>query len=261
MLRLSLAFHDVVGEGDLDSSGFFGPSAAHYKLTPACFEAHLDAISRAGLEPSLVTERADDVKLTLTFDDGGRSATELIAPALARRGWPAHFFVTTGQLGSSGFLSPQDLRRLADQGHLVGSHGHTHRPLTRLSASALRDELRRSRQILEEELGELVVTLAAPGGFCSARVVEAAADEGYLHLFTSEPSLRPRNHRTLTVHGRFALVAGSTPGETARLCALSASEIWRRRAAWAARASARRALGPAYERARETVLTRRAAVR
>ena len=261
MLRLALTFHDVVGDGDHDDSGFPGPSAGHYKLSASSFEAHLDAIASAALTPGLVTDPPSQAPLLLTFDDGGSSAASLIAPLLARRGWPAHFFVTTSELDSPAFLRREELGLLRDQGHLVGSHGHTHRPLSKLPDPALRGELRRSKLILEQEVGEPVVSLAAPGGFCSARVARAAAEAGYLHLFTSEPWLRPRTIGTLTVHGRFALVADTTPAETARLCRLSAPEIWRRRAGWAARASARRALGPAYERARESVLTRKASVR
>jgi peptidoglycan/xylan/chitin deacetylase (PgdA/CDA1 family) len=249
--------HDVVAADDSDSSGFPGPAAAHYKLTPGAFAAHLDAIGGEGLQPTLVTEpTTGELRLHLTFDDGGSSALDDVAPELGRRGWPGHFFVTTGTLDMPAFLRRPDLAQLAADGHLVGSHAHTHRPLTRLRPDDLREELRRSKAILEDVLGEPVSALAAPGGFSSARVAEAAADEGYSHLFTSEPWLQPRRLEELTLYGRFALVAGSPAAETAALCRLSAPLIWRKRAGWTARKSARRALGPVYAHAREAVLAR-----
>jgi peptidoglycan/xylan/chitin deacetylase (PgdA/CDA1 family) len=254
---LSLTLHDVVAAHDPDSSGFPGPSAAHYKLTPAAFAAHLEAIAGEGLEPSLVTEPTRGLlRLHLTFDDGGSSALDQIAPELGRRSWRAHFFVTTGELDAPAFLRRSDLAQLAGAGHLVGSHAHTHRPLTRLAPDDLREELRSSKAILEDVLGEPVSTLAAPGGFSSARVAAAAAEEGYAHLFTSEPWLQPRTLDALTLYGRFALVAGSPAAETAALCRLSAPLIWRKRAGWTARKSARRALGPVYAHAREAVFAR-----
>jgi peptidoglycan/xylan/chitin deacetylase (PgdA/CDA1 family) len=254
---LSLTLHDVVAADDPDSSGFPGPAAAHYKLTRSAFAAHLAAIDAAELEPSLVTEPATgELRLHLTFDDGGSSALDEVAPELGRRGWRGHFFVTTGELDMPAFLRRSDLPRLAGEGHLVGSHAHSHRPLTGLGPKDLREELRRSKAILEEVLGEPVSTLAVPGGFSSARVAEAAADEGYSHLFTSEPWLQPRRLDQLTLYGRFALVAGSRAAETAALCRLSAPLIWRKRAGWTARKSARRALGPVYAHAREAVFAR-----
>jgi peptidoglycan/xylan/chitin deacetylase (PgdA/CDA1 family) len=259
---LVLTLHDVTPAGDPDSSGFPGPAAAHYKLSPRVFTEHLDAIAAEGLEPSLVTEWATGaLRLHLTFDDGGSSALEPVATELARRGWHAHFFVTTGELDRPAFLRKSELRQLAGQGHLVGSHAHSHRPLTRLPYNELREELRRSKGILEEALGEPVETVAAPGGFSSARVAEAAAEEGYSHLFTSEPWLHVRRLGELTLYGRFALVAGSPAAETAALCRLSSRLIWKKRVGWTARKSARRTLGPVYARARETILAQRAAAR
>jgi peptidoglycan/xylan/chitin deacetylase (PgdA/CDA1 family) len=259
MLRLALTFHDVTSADALQGSGFPGPAAAHYKLTPEDFAAHLDEVERAGLVPSLVRDPAlDGLQLLLTFDDGGRSALEAVAPQLAARGWPGHFFVTTGELGHPSFLTGSALAELAGQGHIVGSHAHSHRPLTRLPLAELRDELRRSKAILEDLLADEVDVLAAPGGFCSARVAELAAAEGYRHLFTSEPWLRPRAHGPVTLYGRFAIVARQSPAQTAALCRLRAPLIWRRRAGWTARKSARRVFGPLYAHTRETMLARKA---
>jgi peptidoglycan/xylan/chitin deacetylase (PgdA/CDA1 family) len=259
VLRLGLTFHDVTCVGAVDSSGFPGPTAAHYKLSPEAFSAHLDEIEAVGLVPSLVREPGPDgLQLLLTFDDGGYSALDHVAPELAARRWPAHFFVTTGELDRPAFLARSALAELAGQGHLVGSHAHSHQPLTRMSIQELREELRRSKAILEDQLAAPVIALAAPGGFCSRRVAELAAEEGYRHLFTSEPWLRPREHGPLTLYGRFAIVAGQSPAQTAALLRLQAPVIWRRRAGWIARRSARRAFGPLYSQARQVLLARRA---
>jgi len=40
-----LMYHDVVAAGDEDVSGFPGRDAALYKVTPATFAAHLDALA------------------------------------------------------------------------------------------------------------------------------------------------------------------------------------------------------------------------
>jgi peptidoglycan/xylan/chitin deacetylase (PgdA/CDA1 family) len=61
----------------------------------------------------------------------------------------------------------------------VGSHGVTHRPLSRLSSEDLRSELLDSKQWLEDLVGDKVETISAPGGFFNARVVRHALDAGY----------------------------------------------------------------------------------
>jgi hypothetical protein len=60
------------------------------------------------------------------------------------------------------------------------------------------------------------------------------------------------------VYGRFAIVAGQSPAQTAALCRLQTTLLWRRRASWATRKSARRVFGPLYAHTREAVLTRKA---
>lgn len=258
---LALAYHDVSPRAAPEASGFAGPAAARYKLTPEQFVAHLDAIASEGLRPGTVECRAPEPRLVLTFDDGGRSATTTIAPELARRGWRAYFFVPTAQIGEAGFVDADAIRALHEDGHVVGSHGHSHRPLTALSEADLEHELRASRASLENILGAPVDSLAVPGGFYSPRVALAAATAGYRHVLTSEPWLAPRAEGGATVYGRFAVVTSTPAHEVAALCRLSPGLLLRRRLGWTIRKSARSALGSLYARAREAELSRRARAR
>ena len=73
----------------------------------------------------LVLPGARRPRVALTFDDGGASALD-IAGMLERRGWRGHFFVTTSRIGEPGFVGPDAVRELAERGHDVGSHSHTH---------------------------------------------------------------------------------------------------------------------------------------
>ena len=126
----ALMYHDVVAEGMEDTSGFPGRDAARYKVTPARFESHLDAIagSYGAHRPAI------------TFDDGGASALGA-ADVLERYGLRGHFFVTVNYIGKPGFLHPAGIRELHDRGHEVGSHSCSH-PLRmgHLPPARLRDE-------------------------------------------------------------------------------------------------------------------------
>jgi peptidoglycan/xylan/chitin deacetylase (PgdA/CDA1 family) len=247
-------YHDVVPPGAHDSSGFTGPGPDRYKLSRLAFATHLEAIEAAGLQAGVVTEA--DARLYLTFDDGGSSAA-WIGETLAARGFRGHFFVTTARLGTPGFVDPGALRELRAQGHVVGSHSHTHAALSRLTQPEIRAEWETSRSVLEDALDEEVRTASVPGGFFSSVVAEEAAQLGFQHLFVSEPRLGSRDSGGLRVHGRFAVYAGTSPARIAALCRLSRPAVLSAWLGWRARTAARAVLGQGYVELRRFALARR----
>src|SRR4051794_23293605 len=104
----SIMYHDVVENGDFESSGFPGEVAHVYKLRRDDFTRHLDAIAAAGA-PVLTVRDLKGSPVLLTFDDGGVSFHHPIADLLEGRGWRGHFFITTDRIGSRGFLSEAEL--------------------------------------------------------------------------------------------------------------------------------------------------------
>jgi peptidoglycan/xylan/chitin deacetylase (PgdA/CDA1 family) len=248
-----LTFHDVVPLEARDGSGFRGSGPDRYKVDPTRFAACLDAIAAARVRPGLLDT---DAAVALTFDDGGISAVETTAPLLEARGILGYFLVVTDRIGTSGFLDADACRRLAAAGHVVGSHGVTHRPLTRLRESEVLDEWRRSREALEDVLGAAVTTASVPRGYYDDRIGRLAAAAGYATLFTSEPWLRPRRSGSLVSVGRFSIIESTSPSEAAALARGSRLLVARRAAGWEARKIAKRALGPGYDRLRARQLAR-----
>src|SRR5207237_9275055 len=108
MTAIALLYHDVVGDQEsMAASGFCGPGTARYKLRESQFSAHLDALKAANQAPIAAMQlqqmkNSPGRQLLLTFDDGGSSAYHRIAPALAKLGWKAHFFVTSGHNQKAG---------------------------------------------------------------------------------------------------------------------------------------------------------------
>ncbi len=122
----------------------------------------------------------------ITFDDAHASHYRHAFPALLDREMSGFFFAATGRVGCPDSLSWKQLREMRSCGMLVGSHGITHRFLTRLSPGELERELLDSRRRIEDELGEPVDALSLPGGRFSSRVLHAARYAGYRLVFTSE---------------------------------------------------------------------------
>jgi peptidoglycan/xylan/chitin deacetylase (PgdA/CDA1 family) len=247
-LTFALIYHDLATRGERDSVGFPGPVAGRYKVDPGDFERHLDAIGATGVqvglwEPGGGVER----RAALTFDDGGGSAP-VAAEALERRGWRGHFFVTTGRVGTPGFLDADGVRALAARGHAVGGHSHTHPTyFGRLTRAEQLDEWRRSREVLGELLGEAPAGASVPGGFFTPSVAETAAEAGYEWLMTSEPESRVRTGWGLPVLGRYSIWA-TTPAERAAAYArgarLARARLWLE---WNAKQRAKRVSPRAFE--------------
>ena len=100
------------------------------------------------------------------------------------------FFVTTDWVGRPGFVSWDGLREMARAGMSIQSHTVTHPFLSTLGPAQLRDELTRSRQVLDQRLGQETMSLALPGGdFPRQRLARAVAEAGYRVVATSRPGV------------------------------------------------------------------------
>ena len=85
-------------------------------------------------------------RVALTYDDGPNpGATETILELLDRHGARATFFVS----GSFAELEPDLVRAIAARGHAVGNHTWSHPSLPTTSDASLRDELARTRAVVE----------------------------------------------------------------------------------------------------------------
>lgn len=261
MRAATLLYHDVVEDGDFESSGFRGAGAAVYKLRVADFASHLEAIAaRVEAAPARVPEldskvAGPAVPWLLTFDDGGASALDPTAGLLEDRGWRGHFFVTASRVGRPGFLDGAAVRSLAGRGHIVGSHSWSHPArFSSLSPQLMREEWRRSVDSLQEITGAPVTAASVPGGFYSDAVAEAAAEVGIRHLFTSEPILQSSVVDGCRVLGRLSLRRTSSAWLAASFAAGQFAPRAAQWVAWNGRKAAKRLAGPAYEAVRERLL-------
>ncbi|HXH05236.1 MAG TPA: polysaccharide deacetylase family protein [Vicinamibacterales bacterium] len=116
--------------------------------------------------------------VAVTFDDGYLDNATVAAPILQELGIPAAFFVATDMIGGrrpfphdvrSGrglqpHMSWDDLRRLQDAGHTVGSHTCSHVDLGTVSPADAERELAESSERIARELGERPRLFAYPYG-------------------------------------------------------------------------------------------------
>lgn len=240
-------YHDVVAAEGRDGVGFPGPVAGVYKLEPATFSAHLDALRATGTRVGLYGQTP---RAMLTFDDGGASSM-WIASELERHGFRGAFFVVTSRLGTPGFIDGDGVRELVERGHAVGSHSHTHPSyMARLDAQALAAEWCTSFEALGEILGEAPRGAAVPGGSVSAEVIRQAARAGYTHVFTSTPRASIARRAGIDILGRYTMWAVDPPRRAAAFAAGRRLPRARRWLGWQLKSGAKRASPRIYEAAR-----------
>jgi peptidoglycan/xylan/chitin deacetylase (PgdA/CDA1 family) len=123
-------------------------------------------------------EPAAEPTAVITFDDGFANNLDHAFPELARRGWPATVFVTTGYLGRRPYLMKDEVVRLQDFGLEIGNHTHSHRSLPDLSEEEIRAELLACGQRLEDLTGQRPRHFLYPNGQYNPVVCDVVASSG-----------------------------------------------------------------------------------
>ncbi len=124
----------------------------------------------------------DAKKLYLTFDEGYENGyTAEILDTLKEKGVTAAFFITGDYLTRSGDL----VRRMVDEGHIVGNHTEGHKNLPRLSDEDVAKEISLLSERFYNEYGAEMKYMRPPEGEYSRRILSIAHDMGYKTAFWS----------------------------------------------------------------------------
>ncbi|MGN1097848.1 MAG: delta-lactam-biosynthetic de-N-acetylase [Clostridia bacterium] len=120
--------------------------------------------------------------LYLTFDEGYENGyTGQILDVLKEKQVPAAFFVTGPYLKTEGEL----VRRMLDEGHIVGNHSINHPSLPDLNREEIEHELYGLDLMLYECYGVHMKYLRPPRGEYSTAVLDITSDMGYTNVFWS----------------------------------------------------------------------------
>ncbi|MEU2286363.1 polysaccharide deacetylase family protein [Streptomyces sp. NPDC013178] len=178
-------------------------------VTPEAFGEQMALVAERGLTPLTTADLAARWRagralptrpVLITFDDGYEGVHRHALPALAKHGFPATLFVSTGWIrgaydtggGLDTMLDWRQVRELADAGVEIGGHSHTHPQLDQIDDTTLRAQLTRCRDIVADELGALPVSFAYPYGYSSRRVRTAVRENGFAQALAVGNSLARR---------------------------------------------------------------------
>lgn len=141
------------------------------------FQRRFTVVSLSEMLDRTADGRGPGGRLAITFDDGYLDNFSVAAPELEARGMPACFFVAAGFVGTrtqpwwdaeygtrAEWMTWDHVRALHARGFEIGAHTFSHVNLGRTAAFEAEAELRRSRAMLEDEVGAPVTLFSFPYG-------------------------------------------------------------------------------------------------
>ncbi|WP_328428758.1 polysaccharide deacetylase family protein [Streptomyces sp. NBC_00443] len=178
-------------------------------VAPEAFAEQMALIGDLGLTPVRTADLAarwrsgkplPERPVLITFDDGYEGVHRHALPVLAKYGFAATVFVSTGWLkgphdmggGLDTMLDWDQVRELAGADVEIGGHSHTHPQLDQLPDDHLRSELILCKEIISDRLGTVPASFAYPYGYSSRRVREAVRETGYAQALAVNNGLAQR---------------------------------------------------------------------
>ena len=126
----------------------------------------------------------DEKVIYLTFDAGYENGyTPAILDALKKHNVKAAFFVVGNYIESC----PEFVKRMVDEGHIVGNHTYSHPDMSKISdTESFCAELQKNEALFEAITGQAMPKLYRPpqGKFCESNL-QMACDLGYSTVFWS----------------------------------------------------------------------------
>ncbi len=149
-------------------------------LLSACSSAALvppDGGTQPASTPSQASEQPQATIVSLTFDDGDADNFP-VGAVLKQYGMRATFYIPSGLVGRTGYMTWEQLKNLQNDGNEIGGHTLDHVNIGELDATALRHEVCDDRQNLMDH-GFRPVSFAYPFGGYNEDAKRMLQDCGY----------------------------------------------------------------------------------
>jgi len=126
-------------------------------------------------------EKLPEKPIIITFDDGIVNQFTKAFPILKENNQQAVFFIFTNPISKSvNYMTWENLQEMKAYGMEIGSHGHYHSDLTKITTTEEWErEIQKNRELIKENLGDYPTSLAYPFGSYNESVITYVKNNGY----------------------------------------------------------------------------------
>lgn len=155
-------------------------------IEPEWFEKHLQYLQEhefTAIHFSDVSEYFKTGKplparsVMINFDDGYKDFYTNALPLLKKYKMTGTLFMVSDYIGYGAYVNLEQLKEARDAGIEIGAHSVTHAKLTKVSNA--REEITKSKKVLEEKLGITVTAFAFPYGLYNDEIEQIVRESGY----------------------------------------------------------------------------------
>lgn len=210
-----LCYHQVRDYKSSDSK-----TAKDYIVPVNAFREQMKQLADSGyttilpgeLHEYLITGKELPAKpVLITFDDTRLDQFTAALPELNKHGFKAAFFIMTVSLGKPGYMSKEQVKQLAGEGHTVGSHTYDHKNVKTYTVDDWVEQVQKPSKQLQTITGKPVEYFAYPFGLWNKDAISKLKDHDFKAVFQLSAK-RDENDPLFSV--RRIIVPGSWSGAT-----------------------------------------------
>lgn len=246
MAKTVYMFHSI---GELSS----GDSAdVHYNYSS---EKFIELFKKIGPVTSIINAREGTAvnSPVLTFDDGHISNYDAALALVENKLGVGDFFINPGMVGKKDFMSWKQLREISDLGMSIQSHSFDHIYLSDCTKKEQENQLRSSKNKIEDQISKEVIILAPPGGRYNKITEELSKRIGYQSIAISKAGVWVDENQYLIP--RIPVMVNDTVLKLAECNKLNSKNIRRMKRKYYITGLAKKTLGnKVYEGVRKKIL-------
>jgi peptidoglycan/xylan/chitin deacetylase (PgdA/CDA1 family) len=166
--------------------------AKDYIVPPANFSAQMKWLADSGFHTVLPDELyaylnygtpLPSKPIMLTFDDTDQDQYTVALPELKKYGFKGVFFIMTVALGRPRYMTRDQVKELADEGYVIGSHTWDHHNVKQYQDKDWITQLDKPTRQLEEITGKPIHYFAYPFGLWDQQAILQLKQRGFLAAF------------------------------------------------------------------------------
>lgn len=182
-----LCYHAIreIGKGD-------SAEQKAYSVSPENFALQMKTLSENGYTTITPDQLKDfytsqkplpEKPIMITFDDGRKEQFTIGAETMEKYNFRGVFFIMTVSMGRNHYMSRDDIKALADNGHVIGCHTWDHHKVTGYANDDWNLQFTKPKLQLEKITQKPVTSFAYPYGVWNLAATDSLKSHGFSTAF------------------------------------------------------------------------------